>query len=57
MAAKGFITLASACESLPWTNTQAYSASSEVAKEKSFITLTPGCQCYKTFSFITDDKA
>jgi hypothetical protein len=34
---------------LSGTNTLAYLASSSAMKEKSFITLTPGAQYFKTF--------
>ncbi len=38
-------------------NTLAYWASSTVMKEKSFITLTPGINVIKLFSFVADDEA
>jgi hypothetical protein len=42
---------------IAYTNTLAYWASSTVTKEKCFITLTPGVDVIKLFSFVADDEA
>jgi hypothetical protein len=42
---------------LPGINTLAYLASSSVMKKKGFITLTPGVNVMKLFSFAADDEA
>jgi hypothetical protein len=41
----------------PRINALAYLASSSAMKEKSFITLNPGVNVIKLFSFVADDKA
>ncbi len=52
-----FIVQTTGWKSFQVQNALAYSASTSLTEKKSFITLLPGVNVIKLFSFVTDDKA